>query len=72
AVTWFAPALPADRALCFVVIKVHRGVKSEWQMPSGKPQSLPLISVRLNEESIAYFKTISEDVGIPSQSLTNL
>ena len=30
------------------------------------------ITIRLDEESIAYFKTISEDVGIPYQSLMNL
>jgi predicted DNA binding CopG/RHH family protein len=30
------------------------------------------ITIRLDEESITYFKTISEDVGIPYQSLINL
>ena len=30
------------------------------------------ITIRLDEESIAYFKTISQDVGIPYQSLINL
>ena len=30
------------------------------------------ITIRLDEESIAYFQTISEDVGIPYQSLINL
>ena len=30
------------------------------------------ITSRLDEDSIAYFKTISEDVGIPYQSLINL
>jgi predicted DNA binding CopG/RHH family protein len=30
------------------------------------------ITIRLDEESISYFKTISEDVGIPYQSLINL
>ncbi len=30
------------------------------------------ISIRLDEESITYLKTISEDVGIPYQSLINL
>ncbi|MDO9272204.1 MAG: BrnA antitoxin family protein [Rugosibacter sp.] len=30
------------------------------------------ITIRLDEESIAYFKTISEEVGIPYQSLINL
>ena len=29
------------------------------------------ITIRLDEDSISYFKTISEDVGIPSQSLIN-
>lgn len=30
------------------------------------------ITIRLDEASIAYFKSISEDVGIPYQSLINL
>ena len=30
------------------------------------------ITIRLDDESITYFKTISEDVGIPYQSLINL
>ena len=30
------------------------------------------ITIRLDEDSIAYFKLISEDVGIPYQSLINL
>ncbi len=30
------------------------------------------ITIRLDEESITYFKAISNDVGIPYQSLINL
>ena len=30
------------------------------------------ITIRLDEESITYFKTISEDAGVPYQSLINL
>lgn len=30
------------------------------------------ITIRLDEDSIKYFKSISEDVGIPYQSLINL
>jgi len=30
------------------------------------------ITIRLDEESITYFKTISEGIGIPYQSLINL
>lgn len=30
------------------------------------------ITIRLDEESISYFKAISEQVGIPYQSLINL
>ena len=30
------------------------------------------ITIRLDEDSITYFKTISEEVGIPYQSLINL
>ena len=30
------------------------------------------ITIRLDEDSITYFKAISEDIGIPYQSLINL
>jgi uncharacterized protein (DUF4415 family) len=30
------------------------------------------ITIRLDEDSITYFKAISEDVGVPYQSLINL
>ena len=30
------------------------------------------ITIRLDEESITYFKSISEEIGIPYQSLINL
>ena len=30
------------------------------------------ITIRLDEESISYFKSISQDAGIPCQSLINL
>jgi uncharacterized protein (DUF4415 family) len=30
------------------------------------------ITIRLDEDSIGYFKSISEEVGIPYQSLINL
>ena len=30
------------------------------------------ITIRLDEESITYFKAISEDIGVPYQSLINL
>ena len=30
------------------------------------------ITIRLDEESIGYFKSISQDVGVPYQSLINL
>ena len=30
------------------------------------------ITIRLDEESIGYFKAISQDAGIPYQSLSNL
>ena len=31
-----------------------------------------LITIRLDSDAITYFKSISEDVGIPYQSLINL
>lgn len=30
------------------------------------------VTIRLDESSVAYFKSISEEVGIPYQSLINL
>ena len=30
------------------------------------------VTIRLDEESISYFKALSEEVGIPYQSLINL
>jgi predicted DNA binding CopG/RHH family protein len=36
------------------------------------PQLKKQITIRLDEESINYFKSISEQVGIPYQSLINL
>lgn len=30
------------------------------------------VTIRLDEESIAYFKSLSDEVGIPYQSLINL
>ena len=30
------------------------------------------ITIRLDEDAITYFKTVSEEVGIPYQSLINL
>jgi uncharacterized protein (DUF4415 family) len=30
------------------------------------------ITIRLDEDAITYFKTISEEIGIPYQSLINL
>ena len=31
-----------------------------------------LITIRLDEDSVSYFKSISEEAGIPYQSLINL
>ncbi len=36
------------------------------------PKLKKSITIRLDEESVAYFKSISEEVGIPYQSLINL
>jgi predicted DNA binding CopG/RHH family protein len=36
------------------------------------PQLKKQITIRLDEESINYFKSVSEQVGIPYQSLINL
>ena len=52
-------------------------MRKEYDFASAKknPYAAQLkkqITIRLDEESITYFKTISEDVGIPYQSLINL
>jgi predicted DNA binding CopG/RHH family protein len=44
-----------------------QATKNSYAAKLSKP-----ITIRLDENSIAYFKTISEDVGIPYQSLINL
>jgi uncharacterized protein (DUF4415 family) len=36
------------------------------------PQLKKQVTIRLDEESIGYFKSLSEEVGIPYQSLINL
>jgi uncharacterized protein (DUF4415 family) len=36
------------------------------------PQLKKQITIRLDEDSISYFKAISEEVGIPYQSLISL
>ena len=52
-------------------------MRKEYDFASAKknPYAAQLkkqITIRLDEESITYFKAISEDVGIPYQSLINL
>jgi predicted DNA binding CopG/RHH family protein len=47
----------------------------DFSAAKKKPYAAKLkkqITIRLDEESITYFKSISEDVGIPYQSLINL
>ena len=52
-------------------------MRKEYDFSSAKknPYAAQLkkqITIRLDEDSITYFKAISEDVGIPYQSLINL
>ena len=52
-------------------------MRKEYDFSAAKknPYAVQLkkqITIRLDEESITYFKAISEDVGIPYQSLINL
>ncbi len=52
-------------------------MRKEYDFAAGKknPYASQLkkqITIRLDEESINYFKSISEQVGIPYQSLINL
>jgi predicted DNA binding CopG/RHH family protein len=52
-------------------------MRKEYDFTSAKknPYAAMLkkqITIRLDEESISYFKSISQDAGIPYQSLINL
>lgn len=52
-------------------------MRKEYDFTSAKknPYAAQLkkqITIRLDEESIGYFKSISQDAGIPYQSLINL
>jgi len=52
-------------------------MKSEYDFSKSRknPYATQLkkqITIRLDEESIDYFKDLSEDLGIPYQSLINL
>ena len=52
-------------------------MRKEYDFTSAKknPYAAQLkkqITIRLDEESIGYFKSISEEAGIPYQSLINL
>jgi len=52
-------------------------MRAEYDFSKSKknpyaPMLKKQITIRLDEKSIDYFKSISEDVGIPYQSLINL
>jgi uncharacterized protein (DUF4415 family) len=52
-------------------------MRKEYDFSNARknPHALMLkkpITIRLDEDSVSYFKTISEEVGIPYQSLINL
>ena len=52
-------------------------MRKEYDFTAAKKNSYAAqlkkqITIRLDEDSITYFKAISEDVGIPYQSLINL
>ena len=58
---------------------MDRGVPMRKQYDFSKSRKNPYaaklkkqITLRLDEEAIEYFKSISQDVGIPYQSLINL
>lgn len=60
------------------VLRVKRcSMRKEYDFSSGRknPYASQLkkqVTIRLDEESIDYFKSLSEEVGIPYQSLINL
>jgi uncharacterized protein (DUF4415 family) len=52
-------------------------MRNEYDFSKAKknpyaPQLKKQITIRLDEDSITYFKGVSEQVGIPYQSLINL
>ena len=52
-------------------------MRTEYDFSNARKNPYPAqlkkqITIRLDEESITYFKTISEDVGMPYQGLINL
>jgi len=52
-------------------------MRKEYDFSTAKknpyaPQLKKQVTIRLDEDSINYFKSISEQVGIPYQSLINL
>ncbi len=58
---------------------IHKGehMRKNYDISGAKKNSYAAalkkqITIRLDEESISYFKGISEQVGIPYQSLINL
>ncbi len=58
---------------------IHKGehMRKNYDFSGAKKNSYAAalkkqITIRLDEESISYFKVISEQVGIPYQSLINL
>lgn len=56
-------------------IKVTQRKEYDFSQSRKSPYASQLkkqITIRLDEDAIAYFKTISEEVGIPYQSLINL
>jgi predicted DNA binding CopG/RHH family protein len=50
-------------------------IECDFSAARKNPYAAPLkkqITIRLDEESVNYFKKISEEVGMPYQSLINL
>ena len=59
------------------LIRERLSMRKEYDFSAAKknPYAAQLkkqITIRLDEESIGYFKAISQDAGIPYQSLINL
>jgi predicted DNA binding CopG/RHH family protein len=52
-------------------------MRDEYDFSTARPnpyatQLKKSVTIRLDEDSIAYFKTMAEETGIPYQSLINL
>ena len=71
---------PREKRLLTKLVSIHEKVitmRKEYDFSSSRknPYASQLkkpVTIRLDQDSIAYFKSLSEEMGIPYQSLINL